>query len=598
VSEQGRESVTETALRVALVLAGLGYAIALFIARPIGGSPVALGQAGFQESYPDVVIGVLLTSAGMALTLVGGSRGAGLVAAGVGVAWLAIVPAGSVLGTDLLRGPGQASAMLLGPSLLGLVVALAASGQRSRRTIWSSAMLVVLAVLVAALRLAAYDPFADPTCVNCGHGGRPLLVATVDQRMLLDRAAAALTIASAGGQLWFGIGWLRGSGRVRGGKLAAVVGSIVVGLALAAGAVVQSARATQLPVSVGGQQFFGVIELAKTLGGGLLVIGLVLLVVDVVGVRVRMRQLAHDIASATELGRLDLRLASTLNDPSVVVGYWFESEGRYVSASGTPLASPSADGEHNQVTIERDRQRIAAIWHRRGIEPVAIRNELTSSLLVALDNERLQAVGMANLSALQTSRARLVALHEEQRRQVERDLHDGLQQRLLAIVFDLRLARVAAERIGENRRSPWLARAEALSLSMVEEVRRLARGIYPAILSQAGLAAALSSLADEAPIPIAVSVEQGLRLPQPLEASVYQIIADALADAVRGGAAELSVVIERIGAIVAVGVDHDGVTASVPVRLVDRIAAAGGSLTVEASADRSGRRLRIALPCV
>lgn len=598
MSEQGRESVTESALRGALVLAGLGYAIALVVAGPFGGSAAALGQDGFNESSPDVVIGVLLISAGMALALVGGSRGAGLLAVGVGIVWLAIVPARSVLGSDLLRGPGQVSAPLLGPALLGLVVALAASAQKSRRTIGSTAVLLVVAVLVAGLRLAAYDPFADPTCVNCGHAGRPLLLATMDQRMLLDRAAAALTIASAGGLLWFGLGWLPGGGSARGGKLAAVVGSIVVGLTLAVGAAVHSAKATQLSLSVGSQEFVGAIELTKTLGGGLLVIGLVWLVVDVVRVRVGMRQLAHDIASATELGSLDSRLADALNDRSVVVGYWFESEDRYVSANGRPLASPPADAQQNQVTIERDGQLIAAIWHRGGTEPITIRHELTSSLLVALDNERLHAVGMANLSALRTSRARMVALQEEQRRQVERDLHDGLQQRLLAIVFDLRLAMVAAERIGESRRSGWLAQAEALSLSMVEEVRSLARGIYPAILSQAGLAAALSSLADEAPIPLGVSFRESFRLPQPVETSVYQIIADALADAVRGGASEMAVVIERIGASVAVDVDHDGITTAVAVRLVDRIAAAGGSLTVEPSAHLLGRRLRIALPCV
>jgi signal transduction histidine kinase len=292
-----------------------------------------------------------------------------------------------------------------------------------------------------------------------------------------------------------------------------------------------------------------------------------------------------------------MRLANALNDPSVVVGYWFENEARYVSTTGVPLGSSPADAEQRQVTIERGGRPIASIWHRRGIEPRAIRKELTSSLLVALDNERLQAVGMANLRALQTSRARLVEVQGAQRQQVERDLHDGLQQRLLAIVFDLRLARVAAERTGESPRSRWLEQAEDVALAIVEEVRRLARGIYPAILGQAGRAAALSSLADEAPIPMAVSVRPLSRFPQPVETTVYQIIADALADAVGAGAAELSVDVERIGDDVAVAIDHDGSTASVRVRLVDRVAAAGGSLTEEESAHHPGRRIRIALPC-
>ena len=260
-------------------------------------------------------------------------------------------------------------------------------------------------------------------------------------------------------------------------------------------------------------------------------IGLVWLVMDAVVVRVRMRQLAQDIATATELGRLDRRLAGALNDQSLVVGYWFENESRYVSATGTPLEPPPADADRNKVTIERAHQPIAAIWHGRGVEPTAIRNELTASLLVALDNERLQAVSMANLRALQQSRARLVAVQEQQRRQVERDLHDGLQQRLLAIVFDLRLAKVSADRNAASRQSEWLARAEALALLMVEEVRRLARGIYPAVLSQAGLAAALSSLADEAPIPVEITMTESLRFPQPVETTVYQVVADALADA-------------------------------------------------------------------
>ena len=183
------------------------------------------------------------------------------------------------------------------------------------------------------------------------------------------------------------------------------------------------------------------------------------------------------------------------------MGYWFENEGRYVSATGTPLEPPPADADRNKVTIERAHQPIAAIWHRRG-HRADCDQERADREPSGRARQRAPASRRHGQPArASASRARLVAVQEEQRRQVERDLHDGLQQRLLAIVFDLRLAKVAADRNAASRRSEWLAEAEALALLMVDEVRRLARGIYPAILSQAGLAAALSSLADEAPIP-------------------------------------------------------------------------------------------------
>jgi len=460
---------------------------------------------------------------------------------------------------------------------------------------WSAATLVAFAVLVAALRLGAYDPFADPTCVNCGHGAQPSLAATAEQRLLLNRAAAALAIVCTVGVLWLNAGRQPGGGRSRGGTLAVVAGSTLLAVALAAGAATELTSGAPLPAPEGALAHF--IEPAGAIGAGLLALGLVWLVVDELRLRLRIRELARDVASASELDRLDVLMADALDDRSVVVGYWNESEASWVSAIGMPLERPPA-GDQGQLTIERRGQPIATIWHRRDIAPPAARKELTSSFLVALDNERLQAVGMANLRELRASRARLVAVQEAHRQQVERDLHDGLQQRLLAIVFDLRLARVAAERTGGRPGLRWLEHAEVLALAIVDEVRRLARGIYPAILGQAGLAAALSSLADEAPIPMSVSVEPTPRLPHPMEATIYQVIADALADAVRGGAAELAVTVERIADDVVVVIDHDGSRASVRVRLVDRVAAAGGSLVDEALADHAGRRLRIALPCV
>ena len=595
VSEQGRESLTETGLRAGLVLGCVGFMLTLVVSGPSGGLATPFGQPGFGQGSRDVAIGALLAAAGVAFALTHGARGvAGLLAALVGIAWLATVPATSVDGSDPLRGPGQALAPLIGPALLGLTVAIASRGSTGRLTILAVAGLVALAILVAALRLAAYDPFADPTCVSCGHGAPPLLVATAEQRLLLNRAAAALAIACAAGVLWLMVDRRPARGKNRGGTLAIAAGVISLTLVIAAGAAMQLSSAAPGPPP---EARAGVIELAGAIGAGLLVLGLVWQAVDVLRLRLRMRQLARDVASATELGRLDVRMARALDDRSVVVGYWYEGEACWVSTSGEPLGPAPADAEQGQLTIEREGRPIATIRHRRDIEPQAIRKELTSSMLVALDNERLQAVAMANLRVLHASRARLVSVQEAQRQQVERDLHDGLQQRILAIVFDLRLARVAAERSGERARMRWLGHAEGLALAIVEEVRTLARGIYPAILGQAGLAAALSSLADEAPVPMSVSVGPMPRLPQPLEATIYQAISDALADAVRSGAAELAVTVERVADDVVVVIDHDGSRASVRVGLVDRVAAAGGSLVDEASASHAGTRLRIALPC-
>ena len=158
------------------------------------------------------------------------------------------------------------------------------------------------------MRLASYDPFADPTCLNCAHSAGRLLTVSASERMLLDRTAAALTIIAAAGVIWVGLRWLRARANARFGTVAVVAGSVVVGVALAIETTVQFARAAQFSVSAGTGPDV-VLDLAKAIGGGLMVIGLVWLVMDAVVVRVRMRQLAQDIATATELGRLDGRLA-------------------------------------------------------------------------------------------------------------------------------------------------------------------------------------------------------------------------------------------------------------------------------------------------
>jgi signal transduction histidine kinase len=588
-SAHSRESVTETALRAALLLGVLGYAVVLVLLRPSIAPVSTLGRAGLDDAVLDLLLAAMLAGSGIVLAAVGRSPAAGIAAVGVGGVWLTIVSAGSMTPSDPHRGPALAAAMLLAPAVLGLGIVLAGTAPDRRRVIVAWAATIGLAVLVAASRVAAYDPFADPSCVNCGHA-TPLLPLSMDQRAWLDRAATALAIAAAAGVIWLGVlRVLPQPRRLAASKAISVVGCLVVGVA------VLVAVAVGTPVGVADVP--RIVDAAARIGVGLVVVGLTWLAADLVRIRVAMRRLALDLTSAMELGRLDARLARALADPSLVVGYWVPSDGRYVAADGTTLGSAWVDAPRDVVSIKRDGRPIAAIRHHRDIGSTAIRDELTRSLLVALDNERLQAVSLANLHALNASRARIVEIQEEQRRQVERDLHDGLQQRLLAIAIDVRSARVVADRAGDVDGARLLADTEARALALVDAVRRMAHGIHPAILTGAGLGAALTSLAEESPIPVQVSIADPERLPANTETSVYQIVVAALSDAVRRGATDLSVVVERAGVDVAVRIDLDVDTASVPTRIADLIAAAGGGVTIAAPAGLAGTSLRIRLPC-
>ena len=173
--------------------------------------------------------------------------------------------------------------------------------------------------------------------------------------------------------------------------------------------------------------------------------------------------------------------------------------------SSTPTAGHSRQSRLRVrvfTSLEQGGKRVAVIGHRPGLDPETLTAELGPSVLVALDNERLRAARLTQLRELRASRARVVAVEDAERRRIERDLHDGAQQRLLAILMDLRAAHQAASRDGEQASADALAEAEALAQAAIEELRRIARGIYPVVLGQAGLLPALRSLADEASVPL------------------------------------------------------------------------------------------------
>jgi PAS domain S-box-containing protein len=199
------------------------------------------------------------------------------------------------------------------------------------------------------------------------------------------------------------------------------------------------------------------------------------------------------------------------------------------------------------------------------------------------------------------SRARIVEAADAERRRLERNLHDGAQQRLVSLSLALRLAETRMQTEPEAARR-LLAEAQQELLLALADLRELARGIHPAILTDRGLAAAVEALASRAPLPVEVAEMPDERLPGPVEAAAYYLVAEGLTNVVKyAGASSVRVCVERHDGIASVEIADDGVGGADPgvgtgLRgLADRIEALGGRLEVE-SPVRGGTRLRAVLP--
>jgi signal transduction histidine kinase len=204
----------------------------------------------------------------------------------------------------------------------------------------------------------------------------------------------------------------------------------------------------------------------------------------------------------------------------------------------------------------------------------------------------LQAEALAQLDQLRASRVRIVETGDSERRRLERDLHDGAQQRLLALSYDLRLARAQAQAEGDSQSGSLLTQATDQAQAALAELRELAHGIYPAILAEAGLAAALASLADAAPLPVEIRDAAQGRYPAAVETCAYLLVAEALDDAAGRDASHAAVSAVQDDGRLVITVQDDGTDrTSSMIQLADRVGALDGGLDVEP------RRLRAELPC-
>lgn len=415
---------------------------------------------------------------------------------------------------------------------------------------------------------------------------QPDLVATIEDVQLLSLSGCALVAVGVLG------GRRRRSGRPRRRSIAIVIDSFAIALMMIAVLFVLAAfdlpgfrevqRATLFLIGLSPLVFlFGLLDarLARSAVGDLVL------------------ELRHDPAPA------DLRdaLAHALRDPSLTLAYWLPDFEAYVDVNGRPVQLPT-DERHTATLIEQNGERVAALVHDPALEDESELLEAVGAAAgMSLENARLHAELRARVEELRGSRARVIEAGQKERQRLERNLHDGAQQRLIALSLRLRLLEKRLPEEPEAQHELDAARREiALSL---DELRDVARGIHPAVLTGHGLAVAVDSLAARSALPVRLAVEVDGRLHEHVEVAAYYVVSEGLANiAKHARASEARVSIERRAGRLVVEVVDDGVGGADTERgsglrgLADRVEAVGGRLRVWTPLG-GGTRVQAEIPC-
>jgi signal transduction histidine kinase len=303
-------------------------------------------------------------------------------------------------------------------------------------------------------------------------------------------------------------------------------------------------------------------------------------------------------------GELRDALARALGDPSLELVYWLPEDERFVDADGRPVAVPQPGAARAVTKVERDGEIVAALVHDAVIrdEQRAYVDAVGAAASLALENERLEAELRSKVEELRASRQRMLRIGLEERRRLERDLHDGAQQRLVSMALNMRLARARLREDPAGAQNLLEGAAGELDAAL-EELRELARGIHPALLSERGLETALEMLARRAPVPVQLERVPDERLPEAVELAAYFVVAEALTNVAKYAAASRATVdVNRVNGKLLVQVKDDGVGGADPDAgtglrgLADRLAVIEGRLEID-SQPGQGTTVTAKIPC-
>jgi len=486
-----------------------------------------------------------------------------------GVAWFGPAWEGWNGGPALVRSLGLLVAVCSFPILVHL--ALTPLGTNLKRPV---AALVAATYAVCGLCALAIvvvrDPYLDPFCwSNCS--ANTFVVAS--RPALARRLNDALRFANLGASAVLVVACLVDWRRIR---FQRAIGGVLIGLSTGAYVVERNNHPLESPADHTDARLFVLRALAVIA----LAIGLSTVLLRTRRQRRQIADIVRALDPSAPPGAVGAALANAVGDPTLAIAYPLTGTDRFVDGTGRSVRQPGANGRTTTTTLRRDGMDVAVVSH--DVDVTDLERALGSTLRLAIDNERLQAEVHARLNELTASRARIVVAGDARRRTLERDLHDGAQQRLLTLAYEVQAARSDAVALGATGIVALVDEAITEVAKAFDGLRELAHGIFPAVLATMGLGVSVAELADACPV--AVNVESTLgttRFDPMLEAAAYDVAAAGLEIVERSGAPGASITLARQDGvlIVDVAVRNDPHTHTEELlRLTDRVGAVGGRL--------------------
>jgi signal transduction histidine kinase len=495
-----------------------------------------------------------------------------------GVTWFAPLWLGWQAGSPLLRSVAAALSAFTFP----LLVHVAVAWPGGRLSPHARAFLVAVYAetgLAVTVQTLFRDPYLDARCWSNCTVNMFLLRSEPGLASSGDAADRAFLVAVAG-VLIAVCGWRLATATSTGRRrLAPALAPVVV---MAMCVIAKFGRLQQTSVEDPFDQILFTTFLVGSVAVVCLSAGLAWSVVQPQLAKRALRRILATMRASPPPGSVENALTSVLGDPKLRLHYWLAREQRFVDSAGRP---PTNLEGLSATRLRRAEQPLASVCH--SVPAAELERQLTPAILLGIDNERLQVEINAELQELRASRARIVETADRERRQLERDLHDGAQQHVLALTYELRVARAGATGALAAR----LATAGEQAQAALNALRELAHGIYPAALSRSGLAQALDDLADTAGLAVTIETGEG-RYPPAVEAAAYFTVREALEEALTRGAGQASVTCRAEDGTLTVAIEDDGSRRSDPlVPVADQVGALGGTVHFEPT------RCMVVIPC-